>query len=97
LKPPIFRPLAAADVEEAYRWYDGRRQGLGDEFIAAVQVALQSAVVSPHAYPQVHRDKRRVLLRRFPYSLIYRAIDEQIVVLACLHGRRHPRAMRRRT
>lgn len=42
LKPPIFRPLAAADVEEAYRWYDGRRQGLGDEFLAAVQGACKA-------------------------------------------------------
>jgi plasmid stabilization system protein ParE len=97
LKPPVFRPLAAADVEEAYRWYQEQRSGLGDEFLEAVQLALQNAVSTPLAYPQVHRDKRRVLLRRFPYSLIYRLIEDQVVVLGCLHGRRHPRVIRKRT
>lgn len=51
LKPAIFRPLAAADVEEGYRWYESQGQGLGEEFLSAVQLALQNAVTSPHSYP----------------------------------------------
>jgi len=97
LKAPILRPLAAADVEAGYRWYESQRAGLGEEFLSAVQAALQNAVSGPQSYPLVHRDKRRVLLRRFPYSLIYRLVENQVVVVACLHGSRHPRIMRRRT
>jgi plasmid stabilization system protein ParE len=37
-----------------------------------------------------------VNLRRFPYSLFYRIIDDQVIVVACMHGRRHPRRWRSR-
>jgi hypothetical protein len=33
VNPPILRPAAAADVEEAWRWHESRREGLGDEFL----------------------------------------------------------------
>jgi hypothetical protein len=31
----MFTPLASADIEAAYAWYEGQRRGLGDEFRAA--------------------------------------------------------------
>jgi plasmid stabilization system protein ParE len=51
LKPPILRAAAAADVEEAYDWYEAQREGLGDEFLAAVQAALESILNHPEAAP----------------------------------------------
>ena len=84
-------------MEEAYRWYEGQRNGLGEAFLAAVQLALDAAAANPRAYSQVHRDKRRVLLGRFPYGLVYRIIEEQLVVIACLHAKRNPRLLRTRT
>ena len=91
MKPPIFRPAAAADVEDAYLWYQGQQAGLGEEFLAAVQTVLESITINPEIFPIIHRQTRRALLRRFPYGLFYRIIDDQIVVVACLHGRRDPR------
>jgi plasmid stabilization system protein ParE len=34
---------------------------------------------------------RRALVRRFPYAIYFRAAPDEIVVLAVIHGRRHPR------
>jgi plasmid stabilization system protein ParE len=51
VKPPIFRPAAAADVEDAYRWYEAQRPGLGDEFLAAVSTVLESLVAYPRTVP----------------------------------------------
>ena len=86
MKPPIFRPAAAADVEDAYRWYEDQRAGLGDEFLAAVSTVIESLVTYPERFPVVYRQTRRVNLRRFPYSLFYRIIDDQVIVVACMHG-----------
>jgi hypothetical protein len=33
VSPPILRSAAAADVEEAWLWYETQREGLGDEFL----------------------------------------------------------------
>ena len=99
MKPPIFRPAAAADVEDAYQWYEDQRTGLGDEFLSAVStvIEVESLVVYPERFPIVFRQTRRVHLNRFPYSLFYRIIDDRIVVVACMHGRRDPRRWQSRS
>ena len=87
---PILRPAAAADIEEAFLWYERQRAGLGDEFLAAVQSAFDEIVAHPTRYPVIHRNTRRVLVHRFPYQLFYRVYDEAVVVVTCMHGRRDP-------
>jgi len=96
LKPPLFRPEAAAEVEDAFRWYERQRHGLGGEFLDAVRDCLEAVIDRPEAYAAVHRDTRRALLRRFPYGLFYRLLGDQMVVIACFHARRDPKVWRRR-
>ena len=55
MRPPVFRTAAAADVEEAYHWYEGQGVGLGDEFLASVQAALEAILLHPLAAPLVPR------------------------------------------
>lgn len=86
----IFRPAAAADVEDAFRWYEIQRVGLGAEFIAAVRAGVQAIAANPEISVVVHRNTRRGLLKRFPYALYYRIYSESVVVVACMHGRRDP-------
>jgi plasmid stabilization system protein ParE len=96
VNPPVLRPAAAADVEEAWLWYEAQREGLGDEFLQVVQDALESIAAFPESAPLVQRAIRRHLLRRFPYGLFYRLIQGQVVVVACFHARRSPRVWRSR-
>jgi toxin ParE1/3/4 len=92
----ILRPAAAADVEEAWRWYESRREGLGDELLSAVGEALEAILAHPEAAPVVHRDVRRRLLGRFPYGLFYRLIEGRVVVVACFHASLSPKRWRTR-
>ena len=93
----ILRPAATADIQEAYSWYEAQSAGLGREFRDAVDAALLLVAAAPRAFPILHRDTRRVLLRRFPYGLFYRLIGEQqIIVVACMHAKRSPRTWRSR-
>src|SRR5262249_40771744 len=96
VKPALFTSAAEADVEEAYRWYEGQRVGLGETFRHAIDLAVAAVESNPAAYPVLHRGTRRILLPRFPYGLYYRDVGESIVVVACIHGKRHPRAWRSR-
>ncbi len=91
MKPPILRPAAAADLEDAYRWYEAQQPGLGEEFLAAAEAVKKSVVANPQQFPVIHRQTRRALFRRFPYGLHYRIVDDQIVFVACMHARRDPR------
>jgi plasmid stabilization system protein ParE len=43
------------------------------------------------SFQRVHHEIRRVRLRRFPYAIYFRVSGDEVVVLAVMHGRRHPR------
>lgn len=86
----VFRPEAQAELAEAHDWYERQRPGLGAAFSAAVDAALASIIERPLAYPRVRGEMRRAILRRFPYGVFFRLIDDEIVVLGIVHGRRHP-------
>ena len=58
--------------------------------------AIERIAENPLAYPERYRGARRTLLRHFPYVLWYRPFDNFVVVLACVHGKRDPRAIRAR-
>ena len=95
-RPVIVRPLAEQDLVEAQTWYEEKRAGLGSEFRAAVDAAFQRLSESPLLYPSVYRQLRRAVLRRFPYLIYFRVDADRVVVVACLHSRRHPRVVRAR-
>jgi plasmid stabilization system protein ParE len=91
VKPAVFTPDAEADVEDAFEWYEAQRPGLGAAFRRALDVAVAALQNQPEAYAVIHRNTRRVLLPRFPYGLYYRVLQQNVVVVACIHGKRHPK------
>ncbi len=87
----VLRPQAEAELLDARDWYDEQRAGLGGAFATEVDVVLARIVQAPLAYPRVHGETRRALVRRFPYAIYFQAMSDEIVVLGVTHGRRHPR------
>jgi toxin ParE1/3/4 len=97
MKSAVFNSLAARELVEAVEYYDEARRGLGDEFLDEVERAIAFLDQYPEAAPKVGREVRRLLLARFPYSLIYRPLDAgQIRILAIAHQKRRPRYWTRR-
>lgn len=67
--PVVIRSAAAAEIGSAYRWYERERFGLGEEFLEAVNNMKAVIAAHPDRFPVIHRDIRRAVLRRFPYSI----------------------------
>jgi toxin ParE1/3/4 len=94
----IVRPAAAADIEQAYEWYESQRPGLGEEFLVALAMTRDQVIEHPEAFPLLHRNTRRALIpRRFPYGLFYRVHDDLVVIVACMHAKRDPRQWQARS
>ena len=97
MKQVVVRPTAAVDVEDAFSWYERQRDGLGHEFLDALRTTMDLVLLQPEAFPVLHRNTRRALVRRrFPYALFFRIDGELIVLVACMHAKRHPRRWRSR-
>jgi plasmid stabilization system protein ParE len=90
------RPEVEGDLLEAAVWYEGQRAGLGEDFLDAAAFTLSRIASSPSACSIVYRSTRRALFSRFPFGVFYQVEDRCIVVVAILHGSRHPRSWRKR-
>ena len=90
-----FEGEADDEYREAARWYDGRRVGLGWEFLDAVDAAIDHVARFPAAgepVPRVPHDLpvRRGAVTRFPYHVVYLSTPDAIRILAIAHDRRKP-------
>ncbi len=85
-----FRPEVPEDLQEACRWYEDKRAGLGEEFLAEVHGTLLRIEKDPELYVTSHHDIRSARLHRFPYLVHYRLLRDTILVLAIMYGGRDP-------
>ena len=90
----ILAPEAEEDIAAAYGWYEGRRLGLGEDFLSAVEACLESVRRYPEMYGLAHGTYRRALLRRFPYGVFYEYSRGTIVVYGVLHTSMNPEKWR---
>jgi len=94
--PLVVRPEAQADLLEARDWYGRQRTGLGQEFVDAVDELFDRIRADSKFYAETIQKIRRGKLRRFPYVVYYRSLDDRTEILAVLHGSRDPRVWQRR-
>ena len=86
---------AEQELAEAEDWYEAQRAGLGLEFRAAVDEAmerLESEPVGETPAPAVPPEvgARRVFVNRFPYAVVFIEVGEETWVLAFAHHHRQP-------
>lgn len=94
--PLVVRPLAEQDLIDAQKWYEEQRPGLGNDFRIATGSLISRILERPHLYPEVYRNVRRAVMRRFPYLLYYILTNDEVVVIGCLHSKRNPALLRSR-
>jgi plasmid stabilization system protein ParE len=88
--PLAFHPDVHGEVDEAYRWYEQQRAGLGDDFLAALDEVFARLQETPEAHQVIYQDVRRALPRRFPYGVYYRVHADRVEIIAVQHSRRNP-------
>jgi plasmid stabilization system protein ParE len=88
--PVRFHPAAEIELTETADFYDLDNPGLGGDFIAEVEHALAQIAEVPDAAPLVGGHIRRRVLLRFPYSILYAVIEDEVRVLAVAHHKRRP-------
>ncbi len=85
-----FHPSTTTDLNEAIKYYNELRPVLGKRFRSEVYDAIARIQNNPLAYSEI-KGVRRAMLSRFPYSIIYRLVDNQTIrILLIRHHRRHP-------
>jgi plasmid stabilization system protein ParE len=81
---------AIAEARAAREWYEERSPSAAEAFMAELDHALEQIAEFPEAGALYLRNTRRRLLRRFPFSVVYRKERRKIIVIAVVHSRRRP-------
>lgn len=87
--------LAEDELADAASWYEARQSGLGIALLDLIDKAIEtikSGVLATSPVPGVKRVKgaRRILLRRYPYSIVLYERTDEIVIVAFAHNSRRP-------
>ena len=81
---------ASQEFLAAVDFYEGQAPGLGEEFILDVEASLRLIGDFPNLGSRGPAGTRRIHLRRFPYSLVYRPEADVLRIIAVEHQRRRP-------
>tara|TARA_R110001599_G_scaffold353795_2_gene597972 strand:+ start:117050 stop:117364 length:315 start_codon:yes stop_codon:yes gene_type:complete len=95
MKPVKIGKEAAQEFQEAAAWYEQGREGLGERFIAAFERALQlleedNPPLTPVGGEAGSKGARKLILHKFPFSIIVYELPISIVVVALAHHSRIP-------
>lgn len=85
-----FLPEVEDDAINAYRWYEQKSKGLGEEFLRAFDASTAEITRSPGLYPKVYQSFHRKLLKRFPYAVYFLIERKTIIVYGLFHCARNP-------
>jgi len=81
---------AEEEMTEASAFYEAATSGLGASFLNEVQRGVNILREHPGLGQFDDRGLRRVLLHRFPFTLIYSVEVDAVLIVAVAHQRRRP-------
>lgn len=86
---------AAQELEEAAKWYEKEQDGLGSRLILAFEHAVKLLEeLNPPLIPvygeATKLGAKKLILHRFPFSIIAIQLNQMIVIVALAHHSRRP-------
>lgn len=81
---------AQQELARAIQFYDDQAAGLAKDFVDEIDAAIQQIAELPRSGAPHRHGTRRIVLRRFPFAVIYRVETEVVEVVAIAHERRRP-------
>ena len=85
-----FLTPASVELTDAVDYYEDQRPGLGYEFLSEVEAAIDKIMQFPDAWTPLTKRIRRILLKRFPFGLLYNVQDDTVIIVAVMDLRRNP-------
>ena len=85
---------AEADSLRIYARYEDLREGRGDLFLASVDRGLSQLSSFPESGSTIRPPFRRLLIRRFPYGIVYAVEGSRIIVYSIAPLKQDPDSLR---
>ena len=90
MKPVAYHRLAENELIESARFYEQRREFLGDNFLGAIEETLKKIQRHPDLGKPGKFQTRSWKTKRFPFRVVYFEQTERIWIVAIAHLSRKP-------
>lgn len=87
---------ARQDFDESFDWYAERSVPAAVRFAGAVDAALVRIAADPLQFASPDGIHRECPVKRFPYRVVYRIVEDCVLVVAIAHAKRRPGYWKRR-
>jgi len=85
-----FLEEAKIELDQAIEYYDFQSAGLGQQFLQEVLSTLDRISNFPKAWHPLSQNTKRCQTARFPYGLIYSALEDEILIISVSNLHREP-------
>ena len=85
-----FHPDAEREYLTSLDWYRERSLTAALNFEEEFHRVIAKIQEAPDRWPRYFKVCKRYVLHQFPFSIVYRVLPSQIIVLAVAHGHRRP-------
>ena len=96
MKAADYHPNARFELIESALFYEARQTNLGSKFLIAVEACQRVVQEQPAIGSPFDTGTRRLMVKGFPFQLIYKNYDNVIFVVAVAHCGRKPGYWKRR-
>jgi hypothetical protein len=86
----FLHPLALDEIIESKNFYDSKVEGLGTQLLEEMDRAFKLIEEDPASWLSYDNNLYRFILKRFPFSVIYRIRKDKIEIIALMHHHRKP-------
>jgi toxin ParE1/3/4 len=85
-----FLPAAEIELLKEVAYYSQARTGTGIRFQAAIEAAVSRAATHPLGGAPSFKETRSLLVKGFPFSVVYRTSQQELLVIAIAPHRKRP-------
>jgi plasmid stabilization system protein ParE len=86
----IFHPEAHEEMIQSARFYEERSEGLGSDFLTAVEETTRRIEQTAEAGLVARANIRQRLVSGFPFTILYEIQPDRIFIAAVMHQHRRP-------
>ena len=88
----VITSRAITDIEKAKKWYNEQEIGLGVKFSDHIFRSFDSIHKRPLGYPNKYGQTREMVVKKYPYLIIYTIEERFIFILRVFPCRTNPKS-----
>lgn len=90
MRPWRLHPEAEAEADAAFEYLWLKSPNAAFNFDTELRAAYLTLRKTPRICPSYLHGTRRILLHRFPYSVVFREFPRKVEIIAIAHAKRRP-------